>query len=230
MRRPTLILAKGNVPFYEILNSYKWVDAFIKSENLKSQLDKLRKEESEIKQIPCDAGDVLAAIRQSFKAHQDRQIEELKIFIEKHWEHTDLLKQLVSDSEAPYSGFNVTQVPDLRLFEAALKQIKTPDKTIKNKKREAILDKIASKIAGLKVDLSELSPSKFFMKWKGGMILDIRTAFVEHWMSYQAQVNGPCNPRGIVLEYCEPVEQAAWHKLNLKQYVDPEAQFSPNPN
>lgn len=226
--RPILILSKKNVPFYEFLNSYEWVPDFIKCENLKIQLEKLRKRESQIKRLPCDPADVLTNLRQSFEAHQNRQIETLKTFIERNWENPDPLQRFVSECESPYAGIEITQVPDLKLFESALKQVKIPGETIKNKKREAILDKLASEIAGLRVDLTKLSPQNFFMKSRGGIILDIREAFVEHWADYQGQTNAACNPQGLVLEYCEPAEQEAWRKLNLKQYVDPEAQFLPN--
>jgi hypothetical protein len=226
--RPITILAENSVPFYAFLNRYDWINDFLKCENLKIQLEKLRERESQIKRLPCDPADVLTNLRQSFEAHQDRQIETLKTFIERNWENSDLLQRFVSECESPHAGVDFMQVPDLRFFETALKRVRIPGETIKNKKREAILDKLASEIAGLKVDLTKLSPQNFFMKSRGGIILDIREAFVEHWADYQRQANAPCNPRGLVLEYCEPAEQEAWRKLNLKQYVDPEAQFLPN--
>lgn len=228
MTEAVTVLAKSSIPFYEFLNSYEWVDAFIKCENLKTQLENLRQRESQIKRLPCDPADVLTNLRQSFEAHQDRQIETLKIFIERNWENSDPLQRFVSECEAPYAGVEFTQVPPLQVFEAALKRAKIPDKTIKNKKREAILDKLASEIAGLKVDLTKLSPQNFFMKSRGGIILDIREAFVEHWADYQGQTNAACNPRGLVLDFSEPAEKEAWRKLNLERYINPDAQYTPN--
>ena len=226
--RPILILSKKSVPFYEFLSSYGWVDDFIKCENLKIQLEKLRERESQIKRLPCDPADVLTNLRQSFEAHQDRQIETLKTFIERNWGNPDPLQRFVSECEAPYAGVEFTQVPDLRFFETALKRVKTPGETIKNKKRETILDKLASEIAGLKVDLTKLSPQNFFMKSRGGIILDIREAFVEHWADYQGQANAACNPRGLVLDFSEPAEKEAWRKLNLERYINPDAQYTPS--
>ena len=228
MTEAVTVLAKRSVPFYEFLNSYEWVDAFIKCENLKTQLENLRQRESQIKRLPCDPADVLTNLRQSFEAHQDRQIETLKVFIKRNWDNTDPLQRFVSECESPYAGIEITQVPDLRLFESALKQIETPDKTIKNKKRETALDKIAAEIAELKVDLTKLSPPNFFMKSRGGIILDIREAFVDFWADLQGQVNAPCGLRGIVLEYCQFVEKEAWRKLNLERYINPDAQYTPN--
>ena len=228
MTKAVTVLAKSSIPFYEFLNSYEWADDFIKCQSLKTQRENLRQRESQIKQLPCDPGDVLANLRQSWQAHADRQIETLKVFIKRNWENPDPLQRFVSECESPYAGIDFTQVPDLRFFESALKQVKTPDKTIKNKKRETSLDKIAAEIVELKVELATLSPSKFFMKSRGGIILDIRDAFVDFWVDLQGQVNAPCGPRGIVLEYCQSVEKEAWRKLNLDRYINPDAQYTPN--
>ena len=228
MIRPTIILAKTRVPFYEFLNSYTWVADFIQCQNLKIEIEKLRSEETLIKGMPCDPKDVLENLSRSWQAFQDQQIEKLKTFIEHNWDNPDLYKQFVSECEAPYSSLKTTQAPDLKLFETALKLVSPRAETIKNKKREAALDKIAKNLADLKVKIATVSPSNFFMKAKAGIILDIRQAFVDFWEEIQGGVNAPCGPRGMSLKHSENAEQQAYKMLGIERYINADAQFSPN--
>ena len=228
MIKQLTIIAKSRVPFYEFLNSYIWVDAYLKCQKLKTQLERLRSKESKISQMPCDTKDVLDNLSKSWEDHKLRQLEMLKTFVVRNWDHPDLIHCFVSECEAPYSELKTIQVPDLELFEIAVKQSKPRAETIRNRKREAALDKIAEELASLKVEIATVSPANFFMRSKHGVVLDIRETFVDFWENLQEQVDAPCGPRGLVLDFSEPAEQEAWRKLNLERHINPDAQYCPN--
>ena len=228
MIKPVTIIAKNRVPFYEFLNSYIWLDSYLKCQNLKTQLVKLRSKESQISQMPCDPKDVMDNLSKSWEDHKLRQLEMLKTFIARNWGHPDLIHCFVSECEAPYSELKTIQVPDLELFEIAVKQSKPCAETIRNRKREPALNKIAEELASLKVEIATVSPANFFMRSKHGIILDIRETFVDFWENLQEQVSAPCGPRGMSLKHSEFAEQQAYKMLGIERYINADAQFSPN--
>lgn len=232
MKRPHIILSKTHVPFYSLLDGYEWLDDYLKCEELKPQLRELKEEKRRLLALPAHPDDVLESLRQSWQNYQADEIETLKTFITKNWGDPNIVARFASEANSPYTGPTFQPIPALATWEAALVELKGlpyASEAITQKEKDKKLAKLEKALSEIQAKLAEVSPPKYFMRSDAKIIVDIRQAFVHFWWDLQAQMTAPAGPQGLALELSPKPEREAWARLGLKEAVNPEGTYIPNP-
>jgi hypothetical protein len=81
-------------------------------------------------------------------------------------------------------------------------------------------------LEAVKRRLAALSPIEFFQFKDGLVVADRRRAFVEGWKALQKEFCKAVSPTGHDLELSSEAERAAWSRLGLRAYVNPQG-FEP---
>jgi hypothetical protein len=84
-------------------------------------------------------------------------------------------------------------------------------------------------LEAVKRRLAACSPIEYFAFKDGQAVADRRRAFVEGWRALQREFCRPVGPDGGDLELSSESERAAWSRLGLRAYVNPQG-FEPLPD
>ena len=226
MPRPKLFppSEQPEVPMYDVLNGYKWVDDFVKMQGLKEKIRNLIIQRQELEARPSDKTSIKERLKKSYSALHKQRIEWFLRFISENLECENPLGRFYDRSKDPYAG-NLTPFFRWEEIEEALDQIPEVENGINSADREAALEKIEKEIAELKTAIRTLSPDKYFLKRDGQIMADAREILLKAWWKTQSEVQKPCNVFGVSLKLCPKPEQAAWKRLDLKP--NPYGKFVP---
>ena len=221
--KPHLILSPGQIPFYGVLSGYEWLGDFLKAQDLKQQIFKVEEERREIKRLKTTAADFSEFVRASYDVYIARRRECIEQFLEQSWDSPDPLKY--------FEGYAEKHLPpyvDWSEFEHALEELSDFGE-IPKETQSKNLQKLGDTIETLKTDLGRVSPERFFMRNDAKILVNIQEEFVLFWRDIQEGMTAPAGPRGFDLELSPEAERAAWKKLGLKEAINPDARYHPNP-
>ncbi len=220
-------VSKASVPGYEMLDSFEWLDDFLRIQEIKQEIKELRARKRETRNAHPTRKSLIENAKEHIEAHQQRRVEIIRNHyvggLRRGQRNINVFNYLKyhhnSETFPPYI--------DIKEVEEAISQI--PDSAgVSDADVEKKLEEIDRERTELTMELSELSPTVFFRLADGRATDDIRERFVEHWFEIQHKVNGPCGPQGVTLGKSSFAERAAWEKLGLGQAVRKNIYTYPN--
>ena len=207
------------VPHWDLLDDYGWIDGYHKAEELRPQVEHLESERAEIQRQPLPIKERLANLRPHFEAYQQRRVDALALHFRTWDGRGDPMRYVKTHQLAP-----AALLPPYFSWDEVERAFSTlPDAGMPAAEQQRKLAKIDDKLRALRAEYDRLSEG--FLIGKNGA--DIRVEFVRHWEGTQSRVDGPADPRGRTLEYSDEAERRAWKKLGLKEAIDKNAPERP---
>ncbi len=227
-RKYTNRIPKSSVPGYRMLDDYTWVDDYLRCQEIKGEIKRLRERKRELKNSLCTVEDLLARTREQYEEYRAKRVAMIRAYFMRERKTNPQGGNVFNHFR--YHKDSISFYPFLAWDEVEEAILGLPDEGTPQEDLDREVEGIDRNIAELRAELSELSPPVFFRLQDGRAVDDIREAFVDHWWSLQERLNAPCNPCGLTLDEAPEPEKEAWHKLGLAKAVSPKKDLAPNPN
>lgn len=224
-------LSRGDAPYYVELAEqmrYSWVDSFIKWESNLCEMNRAKKELSEVKRADPAFFEFAERVRGSYASYRKRQVEAIAQY---------LFRVLAAPD--PLERFHRAMAPDcLDVIEAdaieeALSFLEANYQGgITAAEKQKQVAGIEKKILKLQKEMAELLPPEQFetRHYQHGGIINMAEAFVDSWRQIATWTIGAVSPLGRVLRRSSEEEQKAFYALGLDRLTSRAARLAPYPD
>ena len=216
-------ISADQVPGYSLLNNFEWIPDFWKAEEIKKELQDLRVQKKELRNICSTKDDFIKRLKTSYDSYQARRVSWLARYLKNVERSNDPLARLELSTNIEYFKFlsfdEILQALEQLEFEL--------DTGISDQEREERLQQIMEGKTRLEAELQAVSDPKYFNFNNASIRGDIRVLFCRHWLSIQGRCDAPCGPCGLTLDQSPDLEKKAYEQLKIAKAINHGSRLRP---